>query len=86
MFVRILIPAPADGGASIVSEYVCDMVSRLKEKIWTSELVLVDISGRINSFLVSLTGYQVRESSMFRVYFSKMQCKGSEVPGSQYPR
>ena len=32
---------------------------RIREKKWTSELVLVDISGRIISFLVSPSGYQV---------------------------
>jgi len=32
--------------------------ARVRDKLWISELILVDYSGHINSFLVSLTGYQ----------------------------
>ena len=38
---------------------ITSLNTRLRDKKWISELVLVDIGGRINSFLVSATGYQV---------------------------
>ena len=42
--------------------------ARLREKKWTSELILVELSGRISSFLVSPSGYQ--ELSTYSVGWS----------------
>jgi len=36
--------------------------ARVRDKLWVSELVLVDFAGQINSFYVSLTGYQEMSS------------------------
>ena len=34
---------------------------RVRDKKWVAELLLVDLSGRVTSFLVSHSGYQVME-------------------------
>jgi hypothetical protein len=49
----------------------CDTIFRLKDKNWTSELILVEISGRINSFLVSLSGYQVGSKNTLYLIWQK---------------
>ena len=56
---------------------------RVKSRDWIFELILVDYSGKINSFLLSPSGYQVRIKSQktIRIFTQKGSeycCYGSE--------